>query len=280
MNPSIAEVLHQDDGTKGKATAATESDGEPQYEWLLAKLAGEQPTPETAATNSSGGGLYQRESAMYVEIFKANIAKKGINNLQVENVFQTPVWSNGNILFLNYNSSSSSSALSTHDATHDTTQETTGASEPRVYHSFDLEKYFFELNFQYYRYKDWFRCVADSFWGPQIASVFHIINTNRPFIQIAFKRDWHFAYEKEQYYESVSVFLHVIARLRPLAGLGPLTDTFGFSLVNSSGNVISQFEAVERLGLDKPEGEGSQPMKFIIRHRIEPWRSVVIAIED
>ncbi|KAI2780221.1 hypothetical protein F4815DRAFT_499771 [Daldinia loculata] len=284
MNLSIAEVIHKDDGTKGKAILGMEGDGELQYEWLLAKLAKEQPPPETAAANSSSGGLYQREYAMYLEIFKANIAKKGINVIQVENVFQTPIWSGGNILFLDYNSSSSSSALSTHDTTHDTTQDaaqdTPEDSELDVYQGFNTEKYFFELNFYYYRYKDWFRCMVDSFWGPQVASVFQIIYTNRPFIQIAFKRDWNFADEREQYYENVMMFLHVMARLRPLEGLGPLTDIFGFSLVTFSAKVITQFETVERLGINRPEGEGSQPMKFVVRHRFEAWRSVVVTIKD
>ncbi|KAI0849967.1 hypothetical protein F5Y00DRAFT_261072 [Daldinia vernicosa] len=292
MDLSLGEAIHKDDETQGQATPGIESDGEPQYEWLLAKLANEQPPPETTAASSSSGELYQREYSIYLEIFKANIAKNGINIIQVEKVFQTPIWSGGNIIFLNYNSSSSSSMVSTHDTTHDTTHETAHgtaqnatqgtpeASEPAVYKGFDTEMYFFELNFYYYKYKDWFRCMVDSFWGPQIASVFQIIHNNRPFIQIAFKLSWSFAGEREKYYASVMMFLHIIARLRPLQGLGPLTDIFGFSLVNFSGKVITEFETVERLGVDRPEGEGSQSRKFVVRHPIEAWRSVVVTIKD
>ncbi|KAF3068946.1 hypothetical protein GL218_08244 [Daldinia childiae] len=278
MELSIAEVIHKDNEAKGKATARTEADGEPQYEWLLAKLAMEQHPPETAAASSSSSTLYQREYAMYLEIFKANIAKKGINVVQAESVFQTPIWSGGNILFLNYNSSSASSALSTNDSTQGATRGSYEDSEPDVYQGFNLDKYLFELNFYYYRYKDWFRCMVDSFWGPQVVSVFEITHSNRPFIQIAFKRDWNFAVERKQYYDNVMMFLHIMARLRPLEGLGPFTDIFGFSLVTFTAKIITQFETVERLGINRPEG--IQPMKFIIRHRFEAWRSIVVNIKD
>ncbi|KAI1658904.1 hypothetical protein F4813DRAFT_355091 [Daldinia decipiens] len=288
MDLSIAEVIHKDDKTQGKVTTEIESDEEPQYEWLLATLAKKQPPSETTTANSSSSGLYQREYAMYLEIFKANIAKKGINVLQVEDVFQTPIWHDGNILFLDYNSSSSSSVLSTHDTTHDTIQDATQAatqdspedSELHIYQGFNTEKYFFELNFHYYRYKDWFRCMVDSFWGPQVASVFEIIHANRPFIQVAFKKGWNSADEREQYYENVMMFLHIVARMRPLEGLGPLTDIFGFSLVTFSAKIITQFETVERLGINRPEGVVNQPMKFVVRHRFEAWRSVVVTIKD
>ncbi|KAI1802928.1 hypothetical protein F4811DRAFT_562846 [Daldinia bambusicola] len=278
---SVAKVVNEGKGIQGKANPGAENDGASQYEWLLAKMA-EKGTPN-AIIGLSSSQAYQREYAMYMEIFEANIAKKGIDALRAEKVFHTPIWSDGNILFLDYDSSETTFALttsSTEYTTDETPTDTPDDGDFVEYPGFNIEKYFFELNYQYYCHKDWFRCMVDSFWGPPVASVFQITTYNRPFIQISFKTDWNYRDQRQRYYEGFAVFLHVIARMRPIDGLGPLTDIFGFSFANFAGQVISEFESVARLGIDVPEGQGHQVLKYAVRHRFETWRNEVVTIKD
>ncbi|OTB11415.1 hypothetical protein K445DRAFT_307128 [Daldinia sp. EC12] len=280
---SVGRVLHEGEGTKDKANVEIEDSGEMQYEWLLAKLEKDKSNPKNAAASLWSSHPYQREYAMYVEIFEANIAKKGLHAPRAENVFHTPIWADGNILFLDYDSSETSSAPSAppaDDTLIDPPVDTSGDDQVVIYPGFNTQKYFFGLNYHYYRNKNWFRCIVDSFWGPQVKSVFQVINFNRPFIQIAFKIDWNYKDERRKFYYNVIIFLHIIARLRPIQGVGPLTNIFGFSFVNFSGKTITEIEAVERLGIDKPEGEGYDITRFAVRHRIETWRSQFVTIKD
>ncbi|KAI8956770.1 hypothetical protein F5Y11DRAFT_361420 [Daldinia sp. FL1419] len=267
---SVSEVLNEDERSQGQ-TSLNEGGGEPQCVWLLAKLAEEELRTAATEASSSSTKEYQREYVMYVEILKANTAKKGIDNPQVQKVFHSPIWSKSKIVALDDNFGPST-ALSTH--------RTPAGTDPESDQPFDMEKYLFDLNFHYYENKDWFRCMVNSFWGPQIASVFQVCHKNRPFIQMAFKVGWDYHHERVGYYENVVMFTNIMARLCPIEGLGPVTDIFGFVFITFNSQLVSEIEIVERLGIDRPEGMANPPRQIALRHRIEPPRSHIMTIKD
>ncbi|KAI2641477.1 hypothetical protein GGS26DRAFT_585869 [Hypomontagnella submonticulosa] len=170
---------------------------------------------------STASRPYERELVLYKNILQENFAEGNITIPQAIACYQKPVWRDGTLLYVN---------------------DPTSPTQRRVVNYYE---YIHSLILQASRDKDWFKCLMQSFWGP-VANVFAIMRHNRPFIQIIFPAGWSNTFDDEEYYENVAMFAYLMSRLRPIEGLGPLMDIFGFVLVNYAGKTISEFETTDR----------------------------------
>ncbi|KAI0377946.1 hypothetical protein F5Y04DRAFT_291540 [Hypomontagnella monticulosa] len=170
---------------------------------------------------STASRPFERELNLYREVLLENFAEAGITHPEAKPIYQTPVWRDGSLLYL---------------------QDPTSPSQRRVVNYY---QYIHDLTRQASRDKVWIKCMMQSFWGP-VVNVFAIMRHNRPFIQIVFPAGWTRTFDDEEYYENVAMFAYVMARHDPMDGLGPLLDLFGFVLVSFGGKTISEFETTDR----------------------------------
>ncbi|KAI2635909.1 hypothetical protein GGS26DRAFT_604899 [Hypomontagnella submonticulosa] len=196
-------------------------------EWLLRELEeGEYPSRERPFEFIP----HLREQATYERILKDNLAKLNISVPKNE-IYRTPSW-------------------------YQDPFNVPAERELALYTSIR------QLNLQYYRNKDYFRCIVTSFWGNSIASVFEKTAASRAFIQISFHPDRDYA---DKYERKVEMFAVIMARLPLVEGeIGTITDIFGFILADYSGSVVSSIESKKRSFRDDSANAAEC---VVIRHR-------------
>ncbi|KAI4860566.1 hypothetical protein F4820DRAFT_452814 [Hypoxylon rubiginosum] len=247
--PSISDIIGPDTASYSLSNQSQASNAED--EWLLRKLREElSPSPNrpSNSTTTLTCRPYEREEVMYKTILENNIAKLNTSIPAPKPIYQTPIWYQGKWICL--------------------------------VDEFDrsFSSYLRELNKQFYQDSVFFRCVVTSFWGPAVASVFEVISSRRPYIQVSFREGWEYATRQDKYAEAVEMFAYAMGRLRLIeGGAQPITKIFGFKFVDYWGNVISAFETRERAMKDDAYDASD---RLIIMHRWSPFKGTSINVGD
>ncbi|XXH00123.1 hypothetical protein Hte_006465 [Hypoxylon texense] len=223
-------------------------------DWLLRKLP-EEASPSSTSPSSQISTLdtrpYEGDERMYKMILDRNMVKLNISIPGPKAIYQTPIWYKGEWICL---------------------------ADGNVERT--LESYIMDIYMQFYQDKAFFRCLATSFWGPMVASVFVATTFQRPFIQISFRgiSAQEFATKQEEYAKKVEMFAYMMGRLRLMeGGTVPITKIFGFKFVDSEGLTISSFETRERLMRDDTYDASD---KLIILHRWLQDEGIAINVGD
>ncbi|KAI0139404.1 hypothetical protein F4776DRAFT_677476 [Hypoxylon sp. NC0597] len=241
--------------------------------------------PEDKAVHHSSARLYEREQEIYAKILRTNLDCQGIGTPVPEDIYDSPVWQSGYPLYhpLRW----SCNVLFTEiDAI-------LFADQAELTYRHYIE----QLKSQFYHDHLWFRHAMKSFWGPKVECIFELSATKRPFIQIEFKHSREQVVSERGYVRCVEMFAYIMARLRPIKGLGPLASIFGFSFVDNKGRRISDFERMDRIDVKHPgdiskaalvifDEEKMQSQhklqiknqKLVIYHVLQPEMSRVIEI--
>ncbi|KAI0382379.1 hypothetical protein F5Y04DRAFT_279669 [Hypomontagnella monticulosa] len=237
--PNIGNIISHDNRRK---RPSYETDGDTV--WLLREL--KEDSQDPGWRNQLDDTPYLEELVLYEAILDVNLARLNIDAPTSE-IYQRLGWNQGQ-------------------------------SKTLPEQHFARYAYIRELNFQFYRDKDFFRCLVASFWGDNVASVFQTIEASGPFIQIAFKNGREYTTGLDKYKETVEMFAHIMARISFVKGMpGTITDVFGFKLVKYCGSVVSSIEHAGR-ALKNDYLDGAKYL--VIQHVWSPKEPTVINIWD